>query len=460
MTTVQEPLQPQAPAPAAISVPDQAAVQALARAHAQGAVHEAAAATALPPSRCPMRNATFDLTDPTLHSEGDPHAVWQALRRHDPVSRQLTPAGKPFWSVTKYEDAQTVLRDHTLFTSERGTLLTILGTDDPAGGKQMAVTDPPNHARMREPLQRALSIKAVEVHREVIRKMVVRLIEPMADGVFDFAEAMTVMPMAVTGTLMGLPAEDWPQLTRLTTAAIAPDDPEFALADSVEATLSTAHRELFAYFQDVVHARQKQAGDDLISFLMSIDLDGRKMSLGEIMSNCYSLLLGANVTTPHVASAAMATQTRTGVFEDWAAHPDLAVRGTEEALRWASPASHFMRYAVRDVELRGKQIAAGDAVVVWLGSANRDEDVFTDPYTFDIRRRPNRHVAFGVGSHFCVGHTVAKVTLRLLFTEMLSRYTDFEVVGKPQLLRSNFVAGYSHLPVTARLRPEPGPVGY
>ncbi|MEV6948661.1 cytochrome P450 [Streptomyces sp. NPDC051172] len=420
----------------------------------------AAAPTAMAP-RCPMHHsAALDLADPMLHSDGDAHAIWRALRRHDPVSRQVAPSGHPFWSVTKYEDAQIVLRDHTLFTSERGTLLNILGTDDPAGGKQMAVTDPPTHARMREPLQRALSIKAVETHREEIRAMVVDLIEPMADGVFDFAAAMAAMPMAVTGSLMGLPAADWPHLTRLTTAAIAPDDPEFQLADSSEATLDTAHRELFAYFQDVVHQRQKQPGEDLISFLMSIDLDGRRMSLGEIMSNCYSLLLGANVTTPHVASAAMATQTGTGVFEDWAAHPDLAVRGTEEALRWASPANHFMRYAKRDVELRGVPIAAGDAVVVWLGSANRDEDVFTDPDTFDIRRARNRHVAFGVGSHFCVGHTVAKVTLRLLFTEMLSRFHDFEVVGKVQRLRSNFVAGYSHLPVTARRRAEPGPVGY
>ncbi|GAA3180651.1 cytochrome P450 [Streptomyces virens] len=410
---------------------------------------------------CPVgHGGGIDLTDPLLHGDGDAHAVWRAMRRHDPVSRRTAPSGHPYWSVTKYDDAQIVLRDHTLFTSERGTLLNILGTDDPAGGKQMAVTDPPRHARMREPLQRALSIKAVEAHREAIREVVVRLIEPMGDGVFDFAEAMADLPMAVTGTLMGLPAADWAQLTRLTTAAIAPDDPEFQLADSPEATLDTAHRELFAYFQDIVHARQKQTGDDLISFLMSIDLNGRRMSLGEIMSNCYSLLLGANVTTPHVASAAMATQAGTGVLEDWAAHPDLAVRGTEEALRWASPANHFMRYAVRDVELRGARIAAGDAVVVWLGSANRDEDAFADPDTFDIRRRPNRHVAFGVGSHFCVGHTVAKVSLRLMFTEMLSRFEDFRPAGPARRLRSNFVAGYSHLPVTARRRREPGPVGY
>jgi cytochrome P450 len=259
---------------------------------------------------------------------------------------------------------------------------------------------------------------------------------------------------------MGLPSADWSYLTGLTTSAIAPDDPEYMIPRGPEATLVRAHRELFAYFQDVVHERQNKPGDDLISFLMSIELGGRRISLGEIMSNCYSLLLGANVTTPHVPSAAMATQADTGVFEDWAAHPELIVGGTEEALRWASPANHFMRYAKQDVRMRDVDIRAGDAVVVWLGSANRDEEVFNDPFRFDIRRKPNRHVAFGIGPHHCVGHTVAKVTLRLLFAELLSRYCDFQVVGPAHRLRSNFVAGYKHLPVAATRRAKPGPVGY
>lgn len=410
---------------------------------------------------CPMSASLPDLTDPRLYSDGDPHEIFRRLREHDPVSLRRTPEGLSFWSVTKYHDADLVLRDHTIFTSERGTLLNILGTDDPAGGKQMAVTDPPKHTRMREPLQRALSIKSVERHREAIRAMVVKLIEPLADGgVFDFAEAMVAMPMAVTGTLMGLPEADWPRLTTLTTSAIAPDDPEYMLDLGPQATLEAAHRELFAYFQDIVHGRRGSPGDDLISFLMNMDLDGRRMTPGEIMSNCYSLLLGANVTTPHVASTAMETQAGTGVFEDWAAHPKLTISGTEEALRWASPANHFMRYAVRDVVLRGKQIREGDPVVVWLGSANRDEEVFADPFTFDIRRKRNRHIAFGIGPHYCVGHTVAKVTLRLLFGELLSRFSDFELAGEPQRLRSNFVAGLKHLPIVAKVRPEPGPVAY
>jgi cytochrome P450 len=411
--------------------------------------------------RCPVTAGRPDLTDPVLHGDGDPHEIFRALRQHDPVNLQENSDKPDFWSVTKYADADAVLRDHSRFTSERGTLLTILGTDDPAGGKQMAVTDPPRHARMREPLQRALSMKAVERHRETIRRTVVGLIEPLADGgVFDFAEPMVAMPMAVTGTLMGLPAADWPYLTSLTTASIAPDDPEFMLARGPQATLEAAHRGLFAYFQDIVHERRDTPGEDLISFLTGIELDGRRMSLGEIMSNCYSLLLGANVTTPHVALAAMATQTGTGVFDDWAAHPELTVTGTEEALRWASPASHFMRYALHDTELRGRRIRAGEAVVVWLGSANRDEEVFADPFTFDIRRKPNRHIAFGIGPHYCVGHTVAKVTLRLLFGELLSRFQGFELAGEPEKLRSNFVAGYKHLPIAATVRRKPGPVAY
>jgi cytochrome P450 len=410
---------------------------------------------------CPVSAHQPDLADPSLYSDGDPQTIFSELRKRNPVSWRQSTSGPGFWAVTKYKDADFVLRDHTAFTSERGTLLNILGIEDPAGGKQMAVTDPPKHTRMREPLQRTLSIKAVEAHRETIRELVVKLIEPLADGgVFDFAEAMLAMPMAVTGMLMGLPVVDWPYLTRLTTTAIAPDDDEYQRPAGSAATLAAAHRELFAYFQDIVHQHRGNPGNDLISFLIGLDLDGRRISLGEIMSNCYSLLLGANVTTPHVASSAMATQTNTGVFADWAAHPDLTVRGTEEALRWASPANHFMRYATQDVTLHNKLVKAGDAVVVWLGSANRDEDVFTDPFVFDIRRKPNRHVAFGVGPHYCVGHTVAKVTLRLLFGELLSRYSDFQLAGPSSLLKSNFIAGYKHLPIVAKVRPQRGPVAY
>jgi cytochrome P450 len=412
-------------------------------------------------ARCPIHPGRPDLVDPVLHADGDAHEIWRAMRGVNELGWQQVDAERGFWSVVTFEDAEFVLRDHAMFTSERGTLLDLLGTDDPAGGRQLAVTDPPRHTAMRTRLQKALAIKAVDRQRELIRRLVVELIEPLGDGgAFDFAKAMLLMPMSVTGTMMGLPQADWPWLSRLTTVCIAPDDPEFQHPDGKTATLEIAHRELFAYFQDLTRHRMSNLGDDLLSVLITTEFDGRHMSPGEIVSNCYSLLLGANVTTPHSPNFIMAEFIDDGVLEDWAAHPEVTATAVEEGLRWASPVNHFLRYATTDTTVRGTNIKEGDALVVWLGSANRDERVFQDSFTFDIRRKPNKHLAFGVGPHYCVGHSVARVTLKIMFSELLSRFEGFESAGPPERLRSNFVSGYKHVPITARVRQEPGPVAF
>lgn len=419
--------------------------------------------TSQPAARCPFAggSAAVDLADPALYSAQDPHAVWRGLRAHDPVSRLTTSDGQSYWSITKYHDADLVLRDHERFTSERGTLLLLLGREDPAGGQQMAVTDPPRHGDLREPLQRALAIKQVEAKREQIRESVLGLITPLGDdGTYDLAEQMTKMPMAVIGSLMNLPHADRPRLIELTTAAIAPDAPRFVRPGGTQAVLKAAHRELFAYFQDLVHERQQSPGDDLVSLLLRMELDGRLLTPGEIVANCYSLLLGASVTMAQVPVSALHELMGTPVLDDWAGDPSALASGVEEALRWSSPTNHFMRYATRDVLMRGKEIKAGDAVVVWLGSANRDEEVFTDPFTFDPRRRPNKHIAFGIGPHYCVGHTVARVALKVVMAELFSRFTDFTPAGPGRRLHSNIIAGWESLPITARLRPVPLPVVY
>ncbi|WP_395359299.1 cytochrome P450 [Streptomyces sp. YH02] len=392
-----------------------------------------------------------DLTDPRTYAHGDPHPVWQAMRAREPV--RWHPKGDGgFWSVTTYDDASFVLRDHTAFTSERGTLLSLLGKDDPAGGRQMAATDPPRHTRMRAPLQRALTIKAVEHSTDVIAGQVRRLLAPARSGEpFDLAEALTELPMAVAGMLMGLPEEDWPRLTRLTLMSIAAEDPEYMSQSTPEETSALAHRELFAYFAEVVRLRHRKPGDDLITLLMNTAVDGEPLGPGEVLSNCYSLLLGANVTTPYVPLAVFDSLLGTPALDDLLS-PHSVSDTLEEALRWASPANHFMRHAQHDVELGTSRIRAGDAVVVWLGSANRDEKVFTDPYAFDPRRKPNRHMAFGSGAHYCVGHTVARVSLRTLLTELGEGFTSFERAGETEHLSSNFVAGIKHLVVTAKVR--------
>lgn len=392
------------------------------------------------------------LMDPGLFSAGDPHAVWTQMRREDPVRWQPVGDDHGFWSVVRFADGEMVLRDHTRFTSQRGTMLYLLGKDDPARGRQMAATDPPQHSRMREPVQRALTSKAVERYRPAIQAEIRRVLSCALSGEpFDFAEAMMMLPMAAAGTMMRLPRVDWTRLTELTAMSIAPSDPEFAVGTE-KRTLELAHRELFAYFHDIIKVRREDLGDDLISMLLSIDLDGRRPETGAILSNCYSLILGANVTTPYVPTGAMIEFTTTPVLDDWRANLDKVHRtAIDETLRWASPANHFMRYALEDVELGGKKISQGEAVVVWLGACNRDEAVFRNPFDFDIRRKPNRHITFGVGSHYCVGHTVARLTMQVLFDELLHNFNGFEIVGDLQHLHSNFVAGIKHMPLVATI---------
>jgi cytochrome P450 len=402
-----------------------------------------------PPTGCPIGPG---LSDPLRYTDLSFRSDWARMRRSDRLEWTQVNERTGFWSVVRYADVDRVLRDARTFTSERGTLLNILGMEDPAGGRQIAATDPPRHTVLRARLQKAMAIKAIEKQQELITRLVREIIDPLADGgVFDFAEAMLALPVALGGESMGLPRADWPRLGYLLNSSIAAEDPEYRVAGGTQATLDRAHRELFSYFQDIYRERRRNLGDDLVSVLITTEVDGRTMSPGEIMSNCYSVLLGAVVTTPHSPNYLMTEHIGDGLLDRWAAEPAATPTGVEEALRLASPVSHFMRYAVSDTEVRGTKIKAGQAVVSWLGAANRDEDVFPEADTFDLHRRPNKHLAFGIGPHYCVGHTLARVTLRTLFTELLSRFTAFEPAGEPVRLHSNFISGFKHLPITAKL---------
>ncbi len=393
-----------------------------------------------------------DLHAPTLYGSGDPHPVWTAMRLHSPVHRQVLPDGRSFWSVTKYHDVNDVLRDHTRFTSNRGTLLSILGGRDPAGGKMMAASDPPVHTSMRRPMMDMLSARALRPMVPKVRRVVNRMIAPLATGSWNLARSAADFPMAFTGTLMGLPEADWPRLTRLTTMAVAPDDPEFRQGKG-GGTLASAHHELFSYFSGEVRRRAGEPGDDLVGALMRMSVGGRAFRHDEIVYNCYSLLLGANVTTPHaVAGTVLALIEHPEEYRRVADDPRLVTSAVEEGLRWSSPANHFMRYVVRPTEIRGVELRRGDAVVAWLGSANRDEEVFADPFRFDVARSPNRHVAFGFGPHYCIGAPLARIALRLLFEEIVGKVAEFRLDTPVEHLTSNFVAGIKDMRVSARLR--------
>jgi cytochrome P450 len=402
---------------------------------------------------------SVDLFDLDLYTSGDPHPIWDVMRAKAPLRHQVLPDGREFWSVTRHEDVCRVLGDHREFTSERGTVVTHLGTDDVAAGKLLTSTDPPRHTEVRRPLGSKLTVRTVKSWEDSIRRSIVRFLDPALDGdTFDLAERALLLPAIVTGPLLGLPEEDWEELVQLTAMVTAPTDPHFRQG-SEAATLAIAHHELVTYVtQWVKRHRATGGGDDsLLSHLMSVRPDGAPLTDEEIALDGYSILLGANVTTPHtVAGTVHALIERPEQFEKAQADPSLIPNLVEEGLRWTSPACNFMRYAVDDVQIGGGTVPARGAVVAWIGSANRDASRFTDPHTFDITRsNAKRHVAFGFGPHFCIGGPLARLTLRIFFEELLQRFGSIELAGEPQHLRSYFIAGMTHLPVIAQKRKTP-----
>ncbi|MCF2532034.1 cytochrome P450 [Yinghuangia soli] len=397
--------------------------------------------------------AVPDLTDPDLYADGHPLALWRTMRARTPLHWQPVAPDLGFWAATRYADVERVLRDHEAFSSEHGTLLSLLGRRDPAAGHQLAATDPPRHGRLRAPVHQALRAGTVDAHRTEVRAGI-RALLPYGTEPFDFAAAMRALPLVLLGVLMGLPEEDRPHLIHLAFMASAEDDPDYRLPEGPRATLQRAHRELFAYFADLVRDRVRRPRDDLVGVLLAQRRDGERVPPSAVVSNCYSLLLGAVVSLSLVPAAAVRELGRDGGFARWAARPDLLDSGIEEALRWATPGRYFMRTAKRPVHVAGTEVAEGQAVLAFLAAANRDERAFAEPDVFDVARRPNRHLAFGAGHHYCVGSNMARLTLRLLFEELFAMYASLDVVGEPVRVRSMFLGGYKALPVRGRPRPK------
>ncbi|MEU1482053.1 cytochrome P450 [Streptomyces sp. NPDC005760] len=408
----------------------------------------------------PVDPDAVDFLDPALYADGEPHALWDHLRRHRPAHLQRGIDGRePFWVFTRYNDVCQVLHRHEEFSSRRGTTLCTVDLNLPpvAADQMFTDCDPPIHTRLREPLNRAMAMRSVRAREPRIRDCVTALLEPALDSqTFDLAVATRALPTAVAGTLMGLPEPLWPELERLATTAIAYHDPELTRG-TPQATLRQANHELFAHLHEEISRRDRlDPGDDLIGILLSMRIDGEPLPDQQILFNCYSLLAGANVTTTHAAA---------GTVQALADHPDQfrlleqdphrVKTCVEEGLRWTSPVNHLLRVTRRDTRVGDQEIHSGELVSAWLGSANRDEDVFPDGGRFDILRTPNRHLAFGHDPHFCVGASLARLALRIFTTELLTRVARIETAGPARHLASTFIAGFSSLPVVLTPRSTP-----
>jgi cytochrome P450 len=394
----------------------------------------------------------IDLFDATGYRTGSPHVALQALRKNAPVWRQDRPGQPAFWSFTRYATVAGALKDTRTFSSTHGNILDIAERGDSAGGHTLPLMDPPDHGLVRGPSIRTMSNLVMRDRTGPMRQKLRSLLEPFLSGeTVDLARLLLDLPMLAVGDIIGIPESVWPEIPALTMAGIAPQDPVYS-AGTDSRTLTKAHMRLFEIFGELHRERRRRPEEDLITVLSTLDFGGRRLTEHQVMMNCYSMVMGANTTTPYVAAHFVhAMAQNPDVWQRIRANREFVDPAVAESLRWATPTNHVMRKTTTDVEIDGHTIRAGDIVALWIASANRDEQVFDNPYTFDPVRAPNPHLAFALGPHFCVGAPAAKTALRLFVEELAVAVETFELAGPVQHLASNFINGITTLPVRAHL---------
>jgi cytochrome P450 len=378
------------------------------------------------------------LLDPDFQATGDPYAVWRWMRGNAPVHRHPPSRLPAFWSITRYADVRAIYSDPATFSSARGVLLRPEDYgEDPGGGLTLALTDPPRHKQLRSLVAGRFNVRHARTLEEVMRADIRQLLRRAADeGHCDFAHDIGArLPIYLICRLLGIPEEDHDRLFQWTNEAFEAGKP------------LTAHMMIMQYFIDLMYERMEHPTGDVASLQANGTIAGRLLTETEILLN-FENLVGATENAGLSMSAGM--QAFLEHPEQWRRLREdrgLLATAVEEVLRWTSSAAHSMRTATRPYDLHGHPIAAGELVVVWLPSANRDESAFPDPDRFDIARRPNRHLALGFGEHVCIGGVMARTQLRILLSELLQLGHEFEPAGPPTPLRSLAVRGPAHLPV-------------
>jgi cytochrome P450 len=362
-----------------------------------------------------------------------------------------------FWSVTRCDDIIAVVSEPALFSSAylisvpSSPELEELTPEMLGSGEMMLMTDPPLHGAMRRAFNRLMLPRAVGRFEgpgpQLVREI---LDEALARGQCDFVvEVAARLPMAFICEIMGIPRSDWPDMFRWGNMIAGNEDAEYQVeSGSALETRQQGTRNIGNYCIKAALARRGGDGEDLLDVLANARIGGRLLTERELAHNGV-LYVGAGLETTRNAISAglLALLEHPAQLELLLNEQALLPTAVEEILRWSSPVTHFARVATRDTELGGKQIPAGDRVVLWFPSGNRDEAVFDNPDTFDVRRTPNEHIAFSKGEHFCAGAHLARLELRLMLQALLRRTKQIELTGKVERLRSNFLAGVKHMPV-------------
>ena len=411
---------------------------------------------------------TLDITTPELYRDhGYPWAAWDLLRREAPVFRyknfMRTDARASLgdvWIISKHEDIMEISRNPN--TWNQHPELTAPKNGIPQ--RHIIAMDPPEHAVYRNLTSRHFTPRAMqelearidELSVEIIDDVVERLLdrvrgEGRCEFVFDLAMRLPVYAIC---ELLGVPREDAEQMFHWSDETSAPSDPEFQKGRTEAETSRQGTEQILGYFKALADERRTSPKNDLMTVLVQATIDGEPLPELEVLQNAWLILLGGNETTRNVTSGGMLAMIE---HPDEMARlrddPSIAPSAAEEALRWTSPIISFLRTATEDTSVRGQEIKEGESVALYYPSANRDEDVFDDPYRFDLTREPNPHLAFGgYGEHFCIGANLARLELRTTFGQILERMPEIELDGPPDRLLSSLLGGIKHMPVKFKVK--------
>ena len=401
-----------------------------------------------------MDEAAKVLADPLAYAdEPTLHAALAHLRANTPVSWVEVPNYRPFWAITKHADILDIERDNVLFTNWPRPVLTTTEGDElqaTAGVRTLIHLDDPQHRVVRAigadwfrpKAMRALKVRVGELAKSYVDKM-------MAVGPeCDFVQEVAVnYPLYVIMSLLGIPESDFTRMLKLTQELFGSDDSEFKRGSTNEDQLP-ALLDMFQYFNGVTASRREHPTEDLASAIANARIDGEPLS--DIDTVSYYLIVataGHDTTSATISGGLHALTENPDQLDRLRDNLDLMPLATEEMIRWVTPVKEFMRTATEDTTVRGVPIAAGEAVLLSYVSGNRDEDVFENPFRFDVGRDPNKHLAFGYGVHFCLGAALARMEVNSFFTELLPRVKSIELTGPAQFVATTFVGGLKHLPV-------------
>lgn len=407
------------------------------------------------------RQEELALLDPaSSHSHGYPWAIWEKLRREDPI-RYIEKdngegnRGEGYWVVTRYQDIASIEANAEVF--KNGPKLTI-GVDAQNGLRMIVGMDPPDHTAHRALAKAHFMPRNIEWVRRYAEEIVSEAYDKaMARNgeIIDLQDDVAnLVPTAVISAFLGAPREAWPQIIEWTNQIINANDPRVSKDQSVLQVTGQAVGQMCQYYAGIFEDRKKNPRDDLPTALVNARINGEPMGQNELFSWAIILMTAGHETTQSTFGLGVHVLLKhPEQLAKLKANPALLPAAIEEILRYCSPAIHFIRTPDRDIEVGGKQIKAGQHMVMFYPSANRDESVFEHPERFDIERSPNRHMAFGTGPHLCLGMHLARLELKVMFEQFLNRVEEIEMVGEPEKVFAIATGGFKHFPVRMKVKP-------